>query len=978
MQKGNANIHHNESPIFEDLTLWKIVKTKQNRYVILHTDGSVSTVIPFQGINNTSFKEEDYEKMFKRIQTTLDEIYDPNLTIQFVMIRDNNVSQMDISALPSYLKPRAQYLQNLAENYQLFVNKFYLSIHYANKTIKNNESLYKKIKKFLKKENLNEDMYKKNMDSLTERVSEVSKTYDSMIEMLSGIGAEFSLLDSEQSFYDILQAFTRPSKSKDQKIFIDQSIISKESARQQLFSGVRCNVRKNDFTLDDYYHKVWTLDRAPRDVIYGKSIESIENVPFEFIYSVSFRLMDSKESLNLFKFRLAEKRIAEGGNEGAIVEDRSLTAETERISENYDKFAYGDAKGVSVSANFVLRVQESFIEKLCLKSHMTRLEIIRKFDQDLTKRVFARFGGSEWANEENTQWLLFNQIIPGFSNIRSGILKEMFLTTENIPYFFALYDNRRNLIHNGTNHFVDMRGNRVVFELMDPSLPAWNYSISGQTGSGKSVLMNAILTMQLADLAKTGKKPIICILDVGGDRGSYTKFMQLVDGTQINLSGAVKPRIQAMQIVPERSLPTPAKVNQISKILLEDNPEMDDHDKLPVLVRAYYEEFIKEGGNNLNNYERQKLFESVFGINFKPSYKDLLELKPGECEPSLRNFNLIMGIIEVILSSNIKDIDGFRHFDYDEISSFVRETYRRTTDRFPYLSDLYQYVLEISKDDKGNIDPRYNKMLIKLKNWTREGSYPMFDLDSGINVDNDIVLADLKGLENEPQLQVVYTMLLSEIFNNKMYFTRDRRKLMVRDEAWSLMKNAKARDYFVEDLRTARKNGFATIAISQLPTDYLKPDPDVGRAIMTNMQVNIFCKFESDRLCKDIGQEYGLNEEIVEEMKSLGVVKEVQPDGSYKASYSKFMLVMGKSVYVLKNLLHPFEYILYSSSAEDNAIIDYYMKKTKQYDNLEDVLWLIAQSKHKGDLGLADFLEIGGYMNKAREVRGVVNNKDNK
>jgi len=970
MQTGNKRVSIDESPIFEDLTIWKIVRTKQNRLVVLHVDGSASTIIPFQGVNNTSFQEEDYEKMFKRIQSTLDEIYDRNITIQFVMMRDNNVSQVDVTSLASYLRPRAQYLQNLAENYQLFVNKFYLSIHYANKSTKTSESLISKVKNMIKKQDLNADAYKKNMEGLNGRVAEISRTYDAMIEMLNGVGAEFSVLDSEQAFYDLIQQFTRPSKYKEGPIFIDQETTSKESSRRQLFSGVRCNVRKTDFTLDDYYHKVWTLDRAPKEVIYGKSIEAIENVPFEFIYSVSFRLMDGKESLNLFKYRLAEKRIAEGNNEGAIVEDRSLSAETKRISDNYDQFAYGDARGVTISCNFVLRVQESFIEKISKKAHMTRLEMLRKFDQDLTKRVFARFGGSEWANEENTQWLLFNQIIPGFSNIHSGILKEMFLSTENIPYFFALYDNRRNLPHNGTNHFVDMRGNRVIFELMDPSLPAWNYSISGQTGSGKSVLMNAILTMQLADLAKTGKKPIICILDVGGDRGSYTKFMQLVQGTQINLSGAVKPRIQAMQIVPERSLPTLEKVNFISTLLLKDNKEFDDPDKMPILVRAYYEEFIKEGGNNLNQYERQKLFEDVFNLPYKQEYKEILELKPGECEPSLRSFNLIMGILEVILSSNIKDIDGFRQFDYDEISSMVRETYRKVKGRFPYFSDLYAVAQDMVKDKDGNINSSGNKLLIKLKNWTREGSYPMFDLDSNINVENDIVLADLKGLENEPQLQVVYTMLLSEVFNNKMYFTRDRRKLMLRDEAWSLMKNAKARDYFVEDLRTARKNGFATIAISQLPTDYLKPDPDIGRAIMTNMQVNIFCKFESDFICKNIGQEYGLNEEIVEEMKSLGVVKEIQPDGSYKATYSKFMMVMGRSVYVLKNLLHPFEYILYSSSTEDNSIIDYYMKKTKQYDSLEDVLWLIAQKKHIGDIGLAEFLEIGGYMNKAREVRG--------
>jgi hypothetical protein len=299
----------------------------------------------------------------------------------------------------------------------------------------------------------------------------------------------------------------------------------------------------------------------------------------------------------------------------------------------------------------------------------------------------------------------------------------------------------------------------------------------------------------------------------------------------------------------------------------------------------------------------------------------------------------------------------------------VRESYRRTPGRFPTLSDLVNVADEMMRNTDGSMAGS-GKFLIKLKNWTREGSYPMFDLPTNINVENDIILADLKGLENEPQLQVVYTMLLSDIFNDKMYFTRDRRKLMVRDEAWSLMKNARARDYFVEDLRTARKNGFATISISQLPNDYMRPDPDVGRAIMSNMQVNIFCKFESDSICKEIGQEYGLNDEIVNEMKGLGVIKEIQADGSYKAAYSKFMMVMGRSVYILKNLLHPFEYNLYSSSADDNSIVDYYMKKTRRFESLEDTLWFMARRQHIGDEGLATHLEQAGYSNKAREIRG--------
>jgi hypothetical protein len=105
-------------------------------------------------------------------------------------------------------------------------------------------------------------------------------------------------------------------------------------------------------------------------------------------------------------------------------------------------------------------------------------------------------------------------------------------------------------------------------------------------------------------------------------------------------------------------------------------------------------------------------------------------------------------------------------------------------------------------------------------------------------------------------------------------------------------------------------------------------------------------------------------------MKELGVQTEIQDDGSQKKTYAKFMMVVGKSIYILKNLLHPFEYALYSSSAEDNAVIDFYLRVKQSYTNLEDVLWLMAQNKHVGDLELADFLENAGHKNMAVRVRG--------
>ena len=971
MAQGSKKHNAQEDAIFDYLSLYKVLKTNKGRVVAVHVDGSISMVIPFEGINNTSIVEQEFEDMFRRMQSTIDDVDPDDMSIQFVMSRDSNVGIQDSSHLPSYLRPRADYLNDLAQHYQLFVNRFYLSIHCQAK-IQNKEGMITRLYNKVKYRKDVSYQYNKSMENIENRVTKVVEFADAMCQVLTDIGARYKLLDTEKQYYDIFQEFTRPSKSKIQTVDINNND-DLASPRQQLFSGVRASTGKNDFVLDDYYHRIYTLDRTPRDWIRGKSIDLIESVPFEFIYSVTFRTTSPKEALDTFKYKLAERRIAAGANENAIVEDRTLAAEEKRVSDSYDQFAYGDGQGIVMSVNFVMRVKQELIQEECRRLRISRDEMIRRLDQRLTKRVFTSFGGSEWINEEATSWPVFCALIPGCSTMFSEALKSLFVTSENIPYFFAMYDNQRaDIKHNGTNHFVDMRGNRVNFDLMDPTLPAWNYSISGQTGSGKSVLVNALLTMQFADTINS-KRPVICILDVGGDRGSYSKFMELVKGTQINLSRSVKPSIQMFELIAEQSVPMVTKIEFVAESIFKDKKEegvsLTAKDKQLFLshVREFYDgKLLMSPEQASNEFELKKLFRELFHFEMKPIYFEWFKLNPGEVIPAQKEFNLIMAVLEVILSTSSKQLDGFMNYDFDEVSEVVMETYKRTEGRYPMMSDL----LAVAEDMVDESEAKGRKLLVKIKNYTKNGAYHMFDKPTSIDITNDVILTDLKGLEEEPQLQMIYTLLISKLYQQKMYFTRDRRKLIVRDEAWSLMQNEKARRFFVEDLRTARKNGFATIAISQLPTDYLSPNPQDGRAIISNFQVNMFCRFANETICREVAREYTLPEEMVDVMKDLGVQTEIQDDGSQKKTYAKFMMVVGKSIYILKNLLHPFEYALYSSSAEDNAVIEYYLRVKQSYTSLEDVLWLMAKNSHIGDMELANYLEEAGHKNMAARVRG--------
>ena len=979
MQKG-TNYHKSiEGPIYDELSLYKVVDTNKGRPVIVHMDGSASTIVPFESINANSFQEEDFEALFDKIKTVIEDLDHEDISVQFGMKRGaSEISNDKVDHLPTYLKPRASFLKNLAEDNQLFENKYYLAIHCQNKTQRSEkEGMIEYISNKIKQRtnalfNLN-----KAMENIDLRLSKVLETTDSITQMLVQIGASFTPLSTKKEYYDIIQEFLRPDKSKFDKVEIDNQSEMMESPRAAVFTGVRADIRKENFTLDNYFHKVYTLDRAPRKVITGKSISAIDSLPMEFFYSVTFRKMGFEETKNKFKVALAQARMMQGSNEDAIIEDRTLDANTERISEHYDTFAFGDSSGVEVSCNLVFRLKEEFLER------MEREELLRRLDQAMHKSVFASFGNSGWISEPHSGWQVFNRIIPGFSSAYNIYLKKIVLVSNDLPYFLSIYDNKmRGVFHNGTNHFIDMKDNLVTFDLMWKKLPAWNYSISGQTGSGKSVLMNAILTMQFAE-ASQGKPPTICILDVGGDRGSYSKFMNLVGGTQINLSGSVKPKIQMLEIVPERSRPSILKRKNLAKYFLDEKiklksvtkPKSDDEmekaiQRLDLDVVAYFDSVLDLGAVKTNDKALRRIFQETFKMEYKEEYKEALTLKEGECLPDQNRINMIMSLMEVILSSSDKEMDGFVVFDPDEVSENILNTYEiigEREGRYPRLSDLYNITKETRDEEK----PATRKFLNKVKNWTVNGQYQMFDQATTVNMENNVILADMKGVESQPKLQMMYTLLISQMFSDKMYFGRGK-KMIVRDEAWSLMKNARAREFFVEDLRTARKNGFATIALSQLPTDYLKPDEQVGRAIMSNMQVNIFCKFEGENVLRTVANEYNLNEEVYKELSTLGVVTKTDSSGVPKPDFAKFMMIVGRDVYLLKNKLHPFEYALYSSSSDDNEIIDYYRYHASdeyKIEDLEEVLWHIAERKHIGDEGLIKYLEYEGYTSAARSVR---------
>lgn len=963
---GKHKSKYFEDPIFEQISMYRVVETKKNKSVMLHLDGSASVILELTPMNHTGFSDYEMWRLNNKQQQIFRSLDTDSISVSFHITRMSAKFDTSTIDLAPYLNPRVNLLNVMGEQKELFQNKYYITVHCKNNRVIKKKSLYEKAKDFYTKNTVDkQSLLNKEFEGINERINLLLESAQQLNDGLRSLEFQVKFLKGKKEYYNTIENFFRPDKSKNKNIEIDENL---DSPRQSLFSGTRATINTDDFVLDNYLHKIYTLDKVPRQEIGFKDFDKIMRAPFEFLYTITFRLMKNDETNTKFKFAYALAEAGAGGNKDAIFPDRQKEAYKDTIDEMYNLFAFNktNAYGVTSSINFALRIDLDYLQRLGRTySVESKDELMRKIEREINLKYLEDFGQSSWVCEQYTGWEVYCKMIPGMSEIFSDTLKKQVQLSVDLPYFLPLYSAKMigTVQHFGTNHFIDENNNLILFALNNSALPANNISISGQTGSGKSVLMNTILAMQFAQTH--GKlAPLICILDVGGDMGSYRKIREIVNGEELNMSGPNKPCIQILELHPELSLPTKTKKIELTNYLkdkIESIKNLSDS-KIADMIDQFFSKLTDLKLEDRNDFNINEIFEGIFKEDIG-IHKEILKLKEGECRPSERKMNLIMAVMEVILSKNAKNLDGFDRYNEDQIAQLIIQTYDMiglSENRYPRLRDLVKFVQE---------DEDSAELIAKISNWTTEGQYPMFDRDSDIDLSNNFILADLKGLESNPKLQLIYTLLLSDLFSDKMYFGGDRVKLIVRDEAWALMQNGKARDKFGEDLRTARKSGFATISISQLPYDYLSPDPAVGEAIMESMQVNIFCKFDGEDAIRRVADQYKLTEEMAEQLSSLGTIK-VEKNGVMVPDYSKFMMKIGKNIYILKNKLSSFEYYLYSSSRDDNAIINFYRKRSEmnKMPKLFDVLMYLSEGKHKGDQELYAYLMQSGLTDAAKSV----------
>ena len=254
--------------------------------------------------------------------------------------------------------------------------------------------------------------------------------------------------------------------------------------------------------------------------------------------------------------------------------------------------------------------------------------------------------------------------------------------------------------------------------------------------------------------------------------------------------------------------------------------------------------------------EYQKLAEAVGGAYVRLSLNSQVRINPfdlprvidsEEADDALRaNLVTLHGLFRLMLggsqaSANGTVVSGLSPAEEADLDQALIDTYARvgiTSDPLthnsppPTISDLYDTLLHM-----GGSGPALAQRLRKYTTGTFAG---IFSQQSNIDINNPMVVFNIRDLEDELRPVAMY-IVLSHIWN--ITRTDQKRRMLIVDEAWQLMKYEDSANFLFSLAKRARKYQLGLTTITQDVEDFISSK--MGRAIVANSSIQLLLKQSS-------------------------------------------------------------------------------------------------------------------------------------
>ena len=250
--------------------------------------------------------------------------------------------------------------------------------------------------------------------------------------------------------------------------------------------------------------------------------------------------------------------------------------------------------------------------------------------------------------------------------------------------------------------------------------------------------------------------------------------------------------------------------------------------------------------------EYQKLAEAVGGAYIRLSLNSNTRINPfdlprvidnDEADDALRaNLVTLHGLFRLMLGgtqiANGVAVSALSPIEEADLDQALIDTYARvgiTSDPLthnsppPVIGDLYDTLLHM-----GGTGPSLAQRLRKYTTGTFAG---IFSQQSNIDINNPMVVFNIRDLEDELRPVAMY-IVLSHIWN--ITRTVQKKRMLIVDEAWQLMKYDDSANFLFSLAKRARKYYLGLTTITQDVEDFMSSK--MGRAIVANSSMQLLLK----------------------------------------------------------------------------------------------------------------------------------------
>lgn len=254
--------------------------------------------------------------------------------------------------------------------------------------------------------------------------------------------------------------------------------------------------------------------------------------------------------------------------------------------------------------------------------------------------------------------------------------------------------------------------------------------------------------------------------------------------------------------------------------------------------------------------EYQRMCEAVGGTYIRLSLSSVTRINPfdlprvvdtEEADNALRSnlitlhglLRLMMGGAQTqMLGGNAALMPALAPSEEADLDAALIETYAKAgitndplthTGTPPTIADLYDTLLHM-----GGTGPQLAQRLRKYTTGTFAG---IFSQQSNVDVNNPLVVFNIRDLEDELRPVAMY-IVLNYIWNKTK--TDQKRRILIVDEAWQLMKYEDSANFLFSLAKRARKYNLGITTITQDVEDFM--GSRMGRAIVANASMQFLLK----------------------------------------------------------------------------------------------------------------------------------------